>query len=176
MSDSLLSANSEAPDFTAKASLNGQEYELSLNESLSNGPVVLYFYPSAYTKGCDIEARTFTEQIEKFNEAGATIVGTSADSIERLNQFSADPDFCAGNFPVISDPDGQIASEYGLEVTSFPDDFTDENGDSVEHALFPRVTFAINPNGHIETVLSSERDDVTPAEHVTKSLEVIQNL
>src|SRR6201986_5447295 len=70
-----------APDFAARASLAGKEFNFSLQDALKKGPVVVYFYPSAYTKGCDLEAHTFAENREKFYAAGATIIGVSADSI-----------------------------------------------------------------------------------------------
>jgi peroxiredoxin Q/BCP len=86
--------------------------------ALQKGPVVVYFYPSAYTKGCDLEAHTFAESKDKFDAAGATIIGVSADSIARLDQFSADPDYCAGKFPVASDAKGEIATSYNLNVSA----------------------------------------------------------
>ena len=94
-----LKVADKAPDFSARASLAGKEFNFSLQDALKKGPVVVYFYPSAYTKGCDLEAHTFAQDKEKFDAAGATIIGVSADSIERLDQFSADPDYCAGKFP-----------------------------------------------------------------------------
>src|SRR5690349_22662694 len=105
----ILSKGSKAPMFTAKASLSGKEFDFSLKNALSKGPVVVYFYPSAYTGGCDLEAHTFAENKDKFTAAGATIIGVSADDIQRLNAFSADPNYCAGKFPVASDPEGKIA-------------------------------------------------------------------
>src|SRR6516165_1965478 len=93
-----LKNGDKAPDFSARASLAGKEFSFSLADALKKGPAVVYFYPSAYTKGCDLEAHTFAENKEKFDAAGATIIGVSADSIERLNAFSADPDYCAGKF------------------------------------------------------------------------------
>src|SRR5580693_8060171 len=79
-----------APDFTAKGSLGGKEFTFSLKDALKKGPVVVYFYPSAYTGGCDLEAHTFAEQSDKFAAVHSTIIGVSADSLDRLNQFSAD--------------------------------------------------------------------------------------
>jgi thioredoxin-dependent peroxiredoxin len=103
-----LKNGEKAPDFSTRASLAGKEFSFSLQDALKKGPVVVYFYPSAYTKGCDLEAHTFAEMNDKFDAAGATIIGVSQDSIARLNQFSADPDYCAGKFPVASDADGKI--------------------------------------------------------------------
>src|ERR1700678_4596044 len=76
-----------APDFSARASLAGKEFNFSLPDALKKGPVVVYFYPSAYTKGCDLEAHTFAQEKEKFDAAGATIIGVSADSVAGLNGF-----------------------------------------------------------------------------------------
>src|ERR1700722_14627978 len=103
-----LKMGDSAPDFSARASLAGKEFNFSLQDALKKGPVVLYFYPSAFTKGCDLEAHTFAENKDKFDAAGATIIGVSADSIERLDAFSADPSYCAGKFPVASDASHQI--------------------------------------------------------------------
>src|SRR5690606_31197570 len=89
-----LSTGEQAPLFSAQASLAGQEFTFSLEEQLKEGPVVVYFYPSAYTQGCNIQARTFALNMDSFKEAGSSVVGVSLDSIERLNEFSADPDYC----------------------------------------------------------------------------------
>src|ERR1700742_1295033 len=112
-----LKPSDKAPDFSAKASLAGKEFDFSLKSALKKGPVVVYFYPSAYTGGCDAEAHAFAELKEKFTSAGATIIGVSADDIQRLNKFSSDPSYCAGKFPVASDADGKIAATYGLNFT-----------------------------------------------------------
>src|SRR5580658_11025842 len=106
-----------APDFSARASLAGKEFKFSLEDALKKGPAVVYFYPSAYTKGCDLEAHTFATEKDKFDAAGATIIGVSGDSVARLDKFSADPDYCAGKFPVASDSDGKIASSYNLMMS-----------------------------------------------------------
>src|SRR5213592_3960035 len=109
-----LKQGDKAPDFSAKASLAGKEFNFSLKDALKKGPVVVYFYPSAYTGGCNIEAHTFAENKEKFDAAHATIIGVSRDSIARLNEYSADPQYCAGKFPVASDADGSITKAYDL--------------------------------------------------------------
>src|SRR5260370_31740778 len=83
-----LKNSDKAPDFSARASLAGKEFTFSLQDALKKGPVVVYFYPSAYTKGCDLEAHTFAQEKDNFDAAGATIIGVSADSIARLNAFS----------------------------------------------------------------------------------------
>src|SRR6202030_2895307 len=128
----------KAPDFSARASLAGKEFNFSLEGALKKGPVVVYFYPSAYTKGCDLEAHTFAEQKDKFDAAGATIIGVSGDSITRLNQFSADPDYCAGKFPVASDSAGKIAASYNLNVTPVKAGATDVRGVAIDHDFTER--------------------------------------
>src|SRR5580698_3668780 len=112
-----LKGGDKAPDFSARASLAGKEFTFSLPDALKKGPVVVYFYPSAYTKGCDLEAHTFAEQKDKFDAAGATIIGVSGDSIARLDQFSADPAYCAGKFPVVSDAELKIVVFYDTTTT-----------------------------------------------------------
>jgi peroxiredoxin Q/BCP len=106
----MLSKGDAAPVFTAQASLAGSGFNFSLKDALAKGPVVVYFYPSAYTGGCDAEAHAFAELKDKFTAAGATIIGVSADDIQRLNKFSSDPSYCAGKFAVASDADGKIAA------------------------------------------------------------------
>src|SRR6266481_8467715 len=82
-----LKQNDKAPDFSAKASLAGKEFDFSLKAALKKGPLVVYFYPSAFTGGCNIEAHTFAENKEKFDAVNASIIGVSQDSIARLNAF-----------------------------------------------------------------------------------------
>ena len=106
----MLSKGDAAPVFTTQASLAGSAFNFSLKDALAKGPVVVYFYPSAYTGGCDLEAHTFAELKDKFTAAGATIIGVSADDIQRLNSFSSDSNYCAGKFPVASDPGAGITS------------------------------------------------------------------
>ena len=95
-----LQEGKPAPEFETQASLAGKAFSYNLQAALKNGPVVVYFYPSAYTGGCNIQAHSFAVNHEKFAAVGASIVGVSLDSIERLNDFSADPNYCAGKlFP-----------------------------------------------------------------------------
>ncbi|MDE3199892.1 MAG: peroxiredoxin [Acidobacteriota bacterium] len=171
-----LKVGDSAPAFSAPASLAGKEFHFSLKAALKKGPVVVYFYPSAYTGGCDIEAHTFAEEKGKFTAAGASIIGVSQDSMARLKQFSADPNFCAGQFPVASNPDGKIGEAYG--VTSFPGKAgqKDVRGQEIGHGFFERITFVIDKDGKIVSVLSSKDDQLSPAEHVQKSLEIVQKL
>jgi peroxiredoxin Q/BCP len=172
----VLSKGSKAPLFTSKASLAGNEFEFSLKKALEKGPVVLYFYPSAYTGGCDLEAHTFAEMKDKFTATGATIIGVSADDIHRLMSFSSDSNYCAGKFPVASDSGGKIASAYGLELTPPQPGVKDVRGQQVTHGFIPRTTFVINKNEEIVAVFSSKTDHISPDEHVKKALEIVTKL
>lgn len=171
-----LKVAEKAPDFSAQASLAGKMFGFSLADALKKGPAVVYFYPSAYTKGCDLEAHTFAENKEKFDAAGATIIGVSADSIARLNQFSSDPDYCAGKFPVASDADGKIATSYNLNSQAARAGMKDVRGVEIDHAFIERTTFVIGKDHKIVATLSSAEDKLTPDQHVTKALEIVQKL
>ena len=111
-----LKAGDAAPDFDAQASFAGKANGYSLKDALKKGPVVVYFYPSAYTSGCNVQAHAFAVKYDKFAAAGASIIGVSLDSIERLNDFSKDPEYCNSKFPVASDASGSIAKAYDLAV------------------------------------------------------------
>src|SRR6516225_6878791 len=164
----MLSKGDAAPVFTAQASLAGNAFDFSLKNALDKGPVVVYFYPSAYTGGCDIEAHTFAELKDKFTAAGATIIGVSADDIQRLNSFSSDSNYCAGKFPVASDPGGQIAATYGLTISAAKPGSKDVRGQDLTHGFIPRTTFVIGKDGKIIAVFSSATDHISPADHVEK--------
>jgi peroxiredoxin Q/BCP len=171
-----LSSGAPAPNFTAQASLAGKDFTFSLKEALKKGPVVVYFYPSAYTGGCDIEAHTFATQKDKFDAAGATIIGVSEDSIQRLNTFSSDPNYCAGKFPVASDANGSIAKSYNLQTEGPQAGAKDVRGVAIDHGFIERTTFVIGRDGKIIATLSSEADHLHPADHVNKSLAIVQQL
>jgi peroxiredoxin len=161
-----------APAFKAQASLAGKAFAYSLKDALQKGPVVVYFYPSAFTGGCNAQAHTFAINIDKFNAAGASVVGVSLDSIARLNDFSADPEYCAGKLPVASDADGKIAKSYDLAVRDTPVGKKDTRGVEIDHGLAERTTFIVAPDGRIAATLSS----LAPAANVEKALETVQKL
>lgn len=171
-----LKTGASAPDFSAPASVAGKDYEFSLEDALKKGPVVVYFYPSAYTGGCNIEAHTFAINMDKFAAAGTSVVGVSHDSIARLNDYSADPEYCAGKFPVASDPDGAIAKSFDLKVMDKQAGAKDTRGIDIDHAFTERTTFVIAPDRKIVAVFSSADDKISPADHVTKSLEAVKGL
>lgn len=171
-----LQPGEQAPKFTAQASLNGNTFQFLLQNALTKGPVVLYFFPSAYTHGCDVEAHTFATHHQAFSDAGVTIIGVSADSLKRLQEFSADPDYCAGQFPVASDSDGAIAASYGLTLSPAKKGITDARGITINHGFIPRTTFVIRADGTIATTLSSATDGLSPKQHVTRSLAIARKL
>ena len=171
-----LKVGDKAPDFSARASLAGKEFNFSLQKALKKGPVVVYFYPSAFTKGCDLEAHTFAQLKDKFDAAGATIIGVSADSIARLDQFSADPAYCAGKFPVASDTNREIAASYDLTATAVKAGQTDVRGTAIDHDLIERTTFVIGKDHKIIATLSSKDDHLAPDAHTEKSLAIVQQL
>jgi peroxiredoxin Q/BCP len=171
-----LKQGDRAPDFSAQASLAGKEFRFSLQDALKKGPVVVYFYPSAYTGGCNLEAHTFSENKDKFDAMGASIIGVSRDSIARLNVFSADPDYCAGKFAVASDPDGKIAASYNLKTMKLPSGMKDTRGVAIDHDMTERTTFVVGRDGTVAATLSSADDKINPAEHVEKSLAVLAGM
>lgn len=167
-----LEAGTAAPKFEARASLAGEEFDFSLSDALEGGPVVVYFYPSAYTNGCNIQAREFAVNMEKFKSAGASVIGVSLDSIERLNDYSADPEYCAGELAVASDESGDIAKSFDINVRDASDGMTDTRGVAIDHGMAERTTFIVTADGEISAVIGG----VSPVENVQKSLEAVQNL
>ena len=167
-----LNAGTTAPLFKTEASLAGKSFTFSLQDSLKKGPVVVYFYPSAYTGGCNIQAHEFAENSARFAEAGATVVGVSLDSIQRLNDFSADPQYCAGKLAVASDADGAIAKSYELVVRDAAPGKKDTRGVDIEHGFAERTTFVVDKGGKIVATIGG----LAPAENVKKTLETVQAL
>lgn len=167
-----LKEGDKAPVFNLEASLAGKPFQFSLAESLKKGPVVVYFYPSAYTNGCNIQAHTFSVNADKFAAAGATVIGVSLDSIERLNDFSADPEYCAGKFAVGSDVGGKVAKAFELNVRDAVEGKVDSRGEAINHGFAERTTFVITQEGKIAATIGG----VTPAENVKAALEEVQQL
>jgi len=165
-------AGTVAPAFEATAALNGKVFKYSLRDAIKRGPVVVYFYPSAYTGGCNLQAHTFAERSADFAAAGASIIGVSMDGIDRLQRFSADPEFCAGKFPTASDADGSIAKSFGIEVRAAEPGKKDTRGDEITHGRAERTTFVITPDGKVNAVIGGLR----PAENVAQALAVVTHL
>ncbi|MDD5460055.1 MAG: peroxiredoxin [Methylococcales bacterium] len=167
-----LKAGDNAPDFQTQASQDGKVFDYSLKDALQKGPVVVYFYPSAYTGGCNIQAHTFAVNHDKFAAAGTTIIGVSLDNIDRLNKFSADPEYCAGKVAVASDTNGTIAKSYDLTIREAAPGKKDSRGEEINHGFAERTTFIVTPDGKIAATLGG----LKPAENVAKALETVQQL
>jgi peroxiredoxin Q/BCP len=150
-----LEVGSRAPMFTAPAAIDGQPFEFSLEQALAKGPVVVYFYPKAFTSGCTIEARLFAEAMDDFEAAGATVVGVSRDDLDTLKRFSEGP--CAGRFAVAADEDGAIVKAYQAGFAMMP-------------SVANRISYALAPDA---TVLESFKS-MSPDQHVERTLQAIQ--
>lgn len=144
---------SAAPDFTLTMALAGKTSTFSLGKALQNGPVVLYFYPAAFTPGCSIEAHEFAEAIDAFKAEGATVVGASGDNLKTLKRFSKAG--CQGRFGVLSDAGLKVATQYDAL-----DPFADSRAERVSYVITPdhRVYFTLasaNPMAHISATLQA---------------------
>jgi len=151
-----LNPGDKAPDFTTEASLGGKPFTFTLAEALKQGPVVLYFYPAAFTHGCTIEAHDFAEATYDFKLQGATVIGVSHDTIETLNKFSVSE--CRSKFAVASDPDGNIIKAYDAVMISKPE-------------LADRTSYVITPDHKILYAYSS----LDPDQHVANTMQALQD-
>jgi thioredoxin-dependent peroxiredoxin len=167
-----LKEGDTAPDFKVQASLGGRTFDFSLSEARKKGPVVVYFFPAAYTSGCNIQAHEFAVNHDKFVAASATVVGVSLDSIARLNAFSAEPEYCGGKVAVASDAGGGIAKSYDLQVVEPRAGSKDSRGAPIEHGMVESVTFIVKPDGKIAAAIRGP----SPSSNVAKALEAVQKL
>jgi thioredoxin-dependent peroxiredoxin len=148
-----LAPGAQAPIFTTEATLAGKPFTFSLADALKNGPVVLYFYPAAFTKGCTIEAHNFAEATDKFKSMGATVIGVSHDNIETLNKFSVED--CRNKFAVASDPDQKITKEYDAVLAIKP-----EYANRTSYVIAPtgKIIYeytALDPDKHVENTMAA---------------------
>ncbi len=148
-----LKPGTVAPDFTARASLGGKEFDFSLGAALKKGPVVLYFYPAAFTPGCTIEAREFAEATDKLAALGASVIGVSADDIGKLNEFSVSE--CRSKFPVAADAYKDIMAAYDAVLPGKP-----EYANRTSYVIVPSGEIiyeytALDPSAHVENTLAA---------------------
>ncbi|TAL04212.1 MAG: peroxiredoxin [Rhodospirillaceae bacterium] len=148
-----LKEGAVAPLFTAPASVGGKEFTFSLADALKNGPVVLYFYPAAFTKGCTIEAHNFAAATDDFKALGATVIGVSYDNIETLDKFSVSE--CRNKFAVAADGDQKIMKSYDAVLW-----FKPSVADRTSYVISPddRIIFAysaLDPTGHVEKTMAA---------------------
>lgn len=167
-----LKEGDTAPDFKAPASLAGKAFTYSLKDALKKGPVVVYFYPAAFTNGCSLQAHSFAVNADKFAAAGASIIGVSLDSIAQLNDFSADPQSCAGKIPLASDADGRIARSFDIAVSEAEAGRKDRRGQEIGHGRAERTTFIVTPDGRVAGTVGG----VAPELNVQHALEAVQKI
>jgi thioredoxin-dependent peroxiredoxin len=151
-----LDIGDKAPDFTAPAALAGQEYKFTLAESLAKGPVVLYFFPAAFSPGCSAEAHEFAEATDKFTALGATVIGVSTDDIATQVKFSMQA--CQGKFAVASDSSKTVIKSYDAAMMIMPD-----YANRVSYVIAPDHSIlynyqSLNPSKHVEKTLAALRD------------------
>jgi peroxiredoxin Q/BCP len=147
-----LKPGAQAPAFTTPATLAGKPFTFSLADALKSGPVVLYFYPAAFTKGCTVEAHEFAEATDKFRAMGVTVIGVSHDSIDTLNKFSVSE--CRNKFAVASDADKKISAAYDANL------FFTSYTNRTSYVIAPTGTIiyeytALNPDKHVENTLAA---------------------
>jgi len=150
-----LPVGAQAPDFKAQAALAGDTSTFSLKEALKNGPVVLYFFPAAFTSGCTQEAHEFAEASDQFAKLHATIIGVTAGNADRVAEFSKVE--CRNKFRVAADPGAKIAAQYESQMHGNP-------------LLSDRTSYVIAPDGKI--LLSYT--DMDPHAHIEKTLAATQ--
>ena len=148
-----------APTFTAKATVGGDQFTFSLADALKKGPVVLYFFPKAFTKGCTAEAHEFAEAAAQFKAAGATLIGMSADDIGTLHKFSTQE--CSSKFPVAADPNLKVIKAFDSVMVSTS---------SKALNLADRVSYVIAPNGKIVFAYTA----MSPEGHVSGTLNAVK--
>jgi peroxiredoxin len=151
-----LDIGERAPDFTAPAAMAGSVYNYALADALKKGPVILYFFPAAYSEGCSVEAHYFAESLPQFEALGATVIGVSADDIQTLSRFSVQA--CQSKFPVASDEKQSVIKSYDAAMKTRP-----------EYAN--RISYVIAPDGSIVFHYMS----LNPTKHVEKTLDALKS-
>jgi peroxiredoxin len=146
-----------APDFSVDAALGGKAFHFKLAEALAHGPVVLYFFPKAFTKGCTIEAHEFAEATSQFNALGATVIGVSNDDAETIRRFSVEA--CRDKFAVGADPESKVIKAYDAKLAFMP-------------GMADRISYVIAPGGKVAYAFAS----MAPEGHVANTLKVVKEM
>lgn len=145
-----------APDFTIEAALGGRPFRFSLADALARGPVVVYFFPKAFTEGCTIEAHSFAQAMPDYTAAGASVIGISGDDIATMSRFSTEA--CRDTFPVGSDSGGKVMNAYDA---------------AMPRASTPRrISYVVGRDGRIAFV----HESASPQEHVPRTLDAVRSL
>lgn len=151
-----LPVGSQAPDFQTTGAMAGKPFRLHLKDQLRHGPLVLYFYPKAFTQGCTLEAKAFADAMPEFRKAGARVVGMSGDDLETLKRFSKEA--CRSKFPVAT-ASPQTIRAYDVVLKQKPE-------------LSDRTSYVIDREGRIVMVHS----DLDWKDHVAKTLAAVRAL
>lgn len=154
-----LPQGARAPDFAAQGALGGRTFQFNLRQALRRGPVVLYFYPKAFTQGCTLEAHAFAEATDQFRAAGATVIGMSADDLPTLQKFSREA--CRDKFAVAA-ATPQVIAAYDVDLKR----------DGASTGLTKRTSYVIGRDGRVVLVHS----DMDYRDHVRLTLEAVQRL
>lgn len=151
-----LPVGADAPDFTTQASVGGKDFSFTLKEALKKGPVVLYFFPAAFTTGCTIEAHAFADAAAEFRKRGATLIGLTAGNAERIKEFTTVE--CRDKFPVgLATPDTITGYDVALPQKA---------------GWTNRTSYVIGRNGKIAYVLSA----MEPLGHIKGTLDAVKAL
>ena len=150
-----LKTGAVAPDFKTSAALAGKTFDFKLSDALKKGPVVLYFFPAAFTSGCTKEAHDFAEATEDFAKLGATVVGVTSGNVNRVAEFSKVE--CRDKFAVAADPGAKIAAKYDATLIVRP-------------GWSDRTSYVIAPNGKVILSYSA----LNPDQHVEKTLDAVK--
>ena len=154
--NAALKVGEKAPDFTTTGAVGGKEFKVHLADQLKKGPIVLYFFPKAFTSGCTAEAHAFSASIGDFKKAGAQVIGMSADDLKTLHDFSTKE--CRSAFPVAT-ATPQIQKAYDVAWAAHP-------------GITTRTSYVIDSSGKIAMV----HDDLDFSQHVAKALAAVQSL
>lgn len=154
-----LAPGAAAPDFTASGAMAGKPLTVNLKAALKKGPVVLYFFPAAFTKGCNIEAKAFADALPEFQKAGATVIGMTAGNVDQLQRFSAE--HCAGKFAVAA-ASPQVIKGYDVLL---------KKADGTATSVTSRTSFVIAPNGRVIFA----HTDMNPNDHVRMTLDAVRS-
>ena len=159
-----LKPGAKAPDFKAQAYLAGKEFNYHLADALKQGPVVVYFFPSAHTKGCNLEAHLFSEAIDDFKAQKATVIGVTAGKLNELADFSKETEHCGGKFAVAADPGAKIANQYDAPLKMA--------GMKTPMELSARTSYVIDKKGNVVFAY----DNLDASDHVNQTLSAVKAL
>ena len=157
VAQAALKPGDKAPEFSTQAALGGKAFAFQLGDALARGPVVLYFFPKAFTSGCTVEAHEFAEATARFNALGATVIGVSNDDIETLKRFSVEA--CRNKFAVASDADSKVIRAYDAKIAFLP-------------GVADRISYVIDQSGKIAYAYGS----MNPDGHVANTMKAVEAL